>query len=70
MTNIWHSLTEKRPDPLRNVRKLSAEEQPRRCFIVVVWVLSIQTVLRRTTRGGRGGDAMTATSLLPKIGQM
>lgn len=38
MTNIWHSLAKKatRPVTQRNVRKLSAEGQPRRCFIVVV----------------------------------
>ena len=38
MTNSCHSLTKKttRPVMQRNARKLSAEGQPLRCFIVVV----------------------------------
>lgn len=70
MTNIWHSLMKIRPhEPQRN----GTPEIDRKNFLLhccCLWVLSIQTVLRRAARGGRGGDALTATILLSKIGQM
>lgn len=71
MTNSCHSLTKKRPDPLRNETSENCLPRDSRSVASLLLFVGINsTVLRRTTRGGRGGDSLTARILLSKIGQM